>query len=59
MATDQVNQQLRRTGAPLTGGSGSSALTPESYDAMTREQRDEIRRKNPKAIDEMVARYTR
>jgi hypothetical protein len=60
MATDQVNRQLAKAGAPLTGGAGSgTGLSPEQWEAMTWQQRQEIRQKNPKQIDDMVARYSR
>lgn len=60
MATEEANRQLQGMPVPLSGGQGGSGpLTLARYEAMTFEQRQEIRTKNPRAIDEMIARAQR
>ena len=60
MAQDEAHRQLRGMPTPLGGSnSANGALTLESYEAMTFEQRQKIRKENPRAIDDMIARSAR
>lgn len=57
VATDKANQQLRRAPNALSGGAGAgSGLTVEQYERMSFEDRQELRKKNPALIDQMVSR---
>lgn len=59
-ATDDAHQRLRGMQTPLGGGTtGGTVLTLEAYDRMTPAERRELGRKNPRAIDEMIARASR
>lgn len=60
MATDEANARLRGMPLPLGGSnSANGALTLQSYEGMTFEQRQKLRKENPRLIDEMIARAAR
>lgn len=58
--TEAQTKLLSTVGVPLSGGGlgGSTRLTPDTYAAMSSAERLALRRTNPAAIDEMMARLT-
>ncbi len=60
MAQDEAHSRLRGMQTPI-GGSGTSGgpLTVERYSEMTYAERQKLRKDNPRAIDEMIARAQR
>lgn len=54
---DEDNARLRRAPAPLTGGAGGGgSLTLSRYESMSPQERRDFAKKNPQAINDMVAR---
>lgn len=58
-ASDDSNTRLRETRVPLAGSGGGGSLTLESYERMGFAERQKLRKENPRAIDEMIARAAR
>lgn len=60
MAQDEAHTRLRNQTAPLGGSnSANGAITLDQYNDMTFTERQELRKKNPRAIDDMIARAAR
>jgi hypothetical protein len=60
MAQDEAHARLRGQPVPIGGSaSANGALTLERYEGMTFEERQKLRKENPRAIDDMIARAAR
>jgi len=60
MAQDEAHSRLRGMPTPIGGSaSANGALTLERYEGMTFDERQKLRKENPRAIDEMIARAAR
>ncbi len=60
MAQDEAHSRLRGMPTPIGGSnSANGSLTLQQYEGMTFEQRQKLRKENPRAIDDMIARAAR